>query len=64
MIIQISGASQGGSSMGGTAGELDGQSFALGTASKDQRVNKEALLKMTRTKRQAANKTPGGQQAK
>ncbi len=48
--------------MGGTAGELDGQSFGLGTASKDQRANKEALLKMTRTKRQVANKTPGGQQ--
>jgi hypothetical protein len=47
--------------MGGTAGELDGQSFGLGTASKDQRANKEALLKMTRTKRQVANKTPGGQ---
>ncbi len=64
MIIQTSGISQGGFSMGGTAGELDGQNFGLGTASKDQRVNKEALLKMTRTKRQAANKTPGGQQVK
>jgi len=61
IIIQTSGLSQGGISMGGTAGELDGQSFGLGTASKDQRANKEALLKMTRTKRQVANKTPGGQ---
>ncbi|CAF2794309.1 unnamed protein product [Rotaria sp. Silwood2] len=59
---KMSGASQGASTMGGTAGELDGQSFGLGTASKDQRVNKEALLKMTRNKRQAATKTPGGQQ--
>lgn len=50
--------------MGGVAGELDGQSFALGTASKDQRANKEALLKLTRNKRVAANKTPGGQTAK
>ncbi len=56
--------SQGGSSMGGIAGELDGQNFGLGNASKDQRANKEALLKMTKTKRQIANKTPGGQQAK
>jgi hypothetical protein len=59
----MSGVSQGASSTGGTAGELDGQNFALGTASKDQRANKEALLKMTRNKRQAANKTPAGQQA-
>ncbi len=50
--------------MGGTAGELDGQSFALGTVSKDQRVNKEALLKMTRNKRQATGKTPAAQQSK
>jgi hypothetical protein len=64
IIIQASGTSQGGSSMGGTSGELDGQSFGLGIASKDQRANKEALLKMTKTKRQAANKTPGGQQSK
>ncbi|CAF1184045.1 unnamed protein product [Rotaria sordida] len=60
---KMSGASQGASTMVGTAGELDGQSFGLGIASKDQRVNKEALLKMTRNKRQAASKTSGGQQA-
>jgi hypothetical protein len=47
----MSGISQGAS---GTAGELDGQNFALGTGSKDQRANKEALLKMTRNKRQTA----------
>jgi len=57
----MSGVSQGGSGLTGIAGDLDGQSFSLGTASKDQRVNKEALLKMTRNKRQTANKTPGGQ---
>lgn len=57
------GASQGPNSASGTAGELDGQSFSIGTASKDQRVNKEALLKMTRTKRQTTNKAPGGSQA-
>ena len=57
--VQMSGISQGANSMMGVAGELDGQSFSLGTASKDQRVNKEALLKMTRNKRQTANKTPG-----
>lgn len=50
--------------MGGVAGELDGQNFSLGNAPKDQRANKEALLKMTRNKRQTANKTPGGQTAK
>jgi hypothetical protein len=55
--------------MGGTAGDLDGQNFGLGTASKDQRANKEALLKMTRNKRQTAagattTKTPGAQQTK
>lgn len=61
----MSGISQGPS---GTAGDLDGQNFGLGTASKDQRANKEALLKMTRNKRQAApgatttSKTPGAQQ--
>jgi hypothetical protein len=64
LFIQMSGISQGASGMGGNAGELDGQGFAVGTASKDQRANKEALLKMTRNKRQAANKTPSGQQAK
>ncbi|CAF0759156.1 unnamed protein product [Rotaria sp. Silwood1] len=58
---------QGMNSMGGTAGDLDGQNFALGTASKDQRVNKDALLKMTRNKRQPAagattSKTAGVQQ--
>ncbi len=57
----MSGVSQGAS---GNAGELDGQGFSIGTASKDQRANKEALLKMTRNKRQAANKTPSGQQSK
>jgi len=56
--------------MGGTAGDPDGQNFALGTSSKDQRANKDALLKMTRNKRQtstttapaAAAKTSGTQQ--
>ena len=65
----MSGISQGANSMGGNAGELDGQRFALGANSKDQRANKEALLKMTRNKRQpaagaATNKTPGAQQIK
>ena len=62
--VQMSGISQGASSLTGVAGDLDGQSFSLGTASKDQRVSKEALLKMTRNKRQTANKTPGGQAPK
>lgn len=39
------------SSHGGGAGDLDGQNFGLGAGSKDQRANKEALLKMTRGKR-------------
>jgi hypothetical protein len=65
----MSGISQGANSMGGNAGELDGQRFALGANSKDQRANKEALLKMTRDKRQtgaggATTKTTGTQQAK
>ncbi len=55
--------------MGGTAGDPDG---ASGAPSKDQRVNKDALLKMTRNKRQtatttapaAAAKTSGTQQTK
>ena len=64
VTFQISGTSQVSSSIGGTTGELDGQSFGLGVAPKDQRVNKEALLKMTRSKRQAASKVSGGQQAK
>jgi hypothetical protein len=64
----MSGISQG-ASTGGTAGDLDAQNFGLGTASKDQRANKEALLKMTRNKRQTAagattTKTPGAQQTK
>jgi len=64
----MSGISQA-ASMGGTAGDLDGQSFGLGTAQKDQRANKEALLKMTRNKRQSAagaspTKPPGAQQTK
>lgn len=64
----MSGASQG-ASMGGTAGDLDGQNFGIGAASKDQRTNKEALLKMTKNKRQTAaaattTKTSGAQQAK
>jgi hypothetical protein len=63
----MSGISQGASSMGGTVGDLDGQNFGLGAASKDQRANKEALLKMTRNKRQTAagvttTKTSGAQQ--
>ena len=65
----MSGVSQGASGMGGTAGDLDGQNFGLGTAGKDQRANKDALLKMTRNKRQTpadapTNKTPGAQQPK
>jgi hypothetical protein len=63
----MSGISQGANSMGGNAGELDGQRFALGANSKDQRANKEALLKMTRDKRQTGGvttKTTGTQQAK
>lgn len=62
----------GASGMGGNAGDLDGQNFGLGAGSKDQRANKEALLKMTRGKRQPGappaavptGKTPGGQQTK
>lgn len=37
---------------GGNAGDLDGQNFGVGSGSKDQRANKEAMLKMTRGKRQ------------
>lgn len=60
---------QGGTITVGSNGDLDGQSFGLGAASKDQRANKDALLKMTRNKRQPApgagpSKTPGGQQIK
>ncbi|CAF4339054.1 unnamed protein product, partial [Rotaria magnacalcarata] len=62
------GTNPGPNGAGGTAGDLDGQSFGLGAASKDQRTNKEALLKMTRNKRQPAaaaaptTKAPGVQQ--
>jgi hypothetical protein len=59
----MSGLSQGNNNAAGVAGELDGQNFALGATTKDQRANKDALLKMTRNKRQgpaAASKTPGG----
>ena len=60
---------QGAGGMGGHAGDLDGQNFGLGVASKDQRANKEALQKLTRNKRQAGapaptTKPPGAQQAK
>ncbi|CAF3904181.1 unnamed protein product [Adineta steineri] len=58
---KMSNVSQATSSINGTAGELDGQNFALGTVSKDQRVNKDALLKMTRNKRQAGAKSSTGQ---
>ncbi|CAF1205076.1 unnamed protein product [Adineta ricciae] len=51
---KLSVVSQSTSNLTGTAGELDGQSFALGTVPKEQRVNKEGLIKMTRSKRQAA----------
>ncbi|UJR10395.1 hypothetical protein I4U23_014598 [Adineta vaga] len=54
---KLSTTSQSTSSVVGTAGELDGQNFALGTVPKEQRVNKEGLLKMTRNKRQAAKQT-------
>lgn len=58
--------------MGGNVGDLDGQNFGVGSGSKDQRANKEAMLTMTRGKRQAAaplaaaptSKTPGAQPAK
>ncbi len=65
----MSGTTHGASSMGGTAGDLDGQNFGLGMASKDQRANQEALLKMTRNKRQTGagattTKPPGAQQTK
>ncbi|CAF4087257.1 unnamed protein product [Rotaria magnacalcarata] len=59
---KLSGTTQGATSIGGNSGELDGQSFGIGTASKDQRVSKDALLKMTRNKRQATSKTSPGQQ--
>ena len=55
----MSGISQGNSSVG----ELDGQNFAVGSTSKDQRASKEALLKMTKNKRQgpaAPSKAAGG----
>jgi hypothetical protein len=63
----MSGIIQGAGGMGGNTGDLDGQNFGVGMASKDQRANKEALLKMTRNKRQtgagaATSKTPGGGQ--
>ena len=69
-VFQMPGYGVGG--MGGNAGDLDGQNFGVGSGSKDQRANKEAMLKMTRGKRQAAppaaaaptSKTPGFQPAK
>jgi hypothetical protein len=63
------GMNQGASGMGGNAGDLDGQNFGLGLASKDQRANKEALQKLTRNKRQTGaagptTKPPGAQHTK
>ncbi len=69
IFLQMLGMNQGASGMGGNAGDLDGQNFGLGLASKDQRANKEALQKLTRNKRQTGaagptTKPPGAQQTK
>ena len=60
----MSGSSQGMGNTGGVTGELDGQSLSFGTVPKDQRTNKEALIKMTRNKRQSVHKIANGQPTK
>ena len=61
-IVQMHGVGQGFDSIGSTPGELDDQNFAT----KDQRSNKEAMLKVTRTKKQPlpGTKTLGVQQTR
>ncbi len=57
----------------GMGGDPDGQNFGLGVGSKDQRTNKETLLKMSQNKRPTGggattttttNKMPGVQPTK
>ena len=57
MIVQISGISRGANNTNGLGGDLDGQNFASGVSSKDQRGTKDGSLKTARNKKQNTTTT-------